>query len=120
VVAAHSSTVLPGFCALGQLDLRGRAARAAPETEPVVRRQRPRRRWVGEADGRDAGVPQVGMGIDGSLVVDGDVLPSATGLQGEVGHCAYSDDGLPCSCGPPPVAPRPKGSWGAPRTGATR
>jgi glucokinase len=54
---------------------------------------------VGEADGGTLALLQVGTGIAGRFVVDGDVLPSATGLAGEVGHLRFRDNGLPCRCG---------------------
>jgi glucokinase len=54
---------------------------------------------VGEASGGTLALLQVGTGIAGRYVVDGEVLPSATGLAGEVGHLRFRDNGLPCRCG---------------------
>ena len=54
---------------------------------------------VGEADGGTLALLQIGTGIAGRFVVDGEVLPSATGLAGEVGHLRFRDNGLPCRCG---------------------
>lgn len=54
---------------------------------------------VGEAAGATLALLQVGTGIAGRHVVDGDVPPSATGLAGEVGHLRFRENGLPCRCG---------------------
>lgn len=82
------------------------------ETEPVVFANDLDVAAVGEADGGTLALLQVGTGIAGRFVVDGDVLPSATGLAGEVGHLRFRDDGLPCSCGRSGCA-EAYGSWGA-------
>jgi glucokinase len=54
---------------------------------------------VGEAEGGTLALLQIGTGIAGRLVVDGEVRPSATGLAGEIGHLRFRDGGLPCRCG---------------------
>lgn len=82
------------------------------ETEPVVFANDLDAAAVGEADGGTLALLQVGTGIAGRFVVDGDMLPSATGLAGEVGHLRFRDDGLPCSCGRSGCA-EAYGSWGA-------
>jgi glucokinase len=82
------------------------------ETEPVVFTNDLDAAAVGEADGGTLALLQVGTGIAGRFVVDGDVLPSATGLAGEVGHLRFRDDGLPCRCGRNGCA-EAYGSWGA-------
>ena len=65
---------------------------------------------VGEADGGTLALLQVGTGIAGRHVVDGDVPTSATGLAGEVGHLRFRDNGLPCGCGRSGCA-EAYGSW---------
>jgi glucokinase-like ROK family protein len=40
-----------------------------------------------------------GVGLGGGIVLDGQVLPGATGFAGEVGHMTLLPDGLPCACG---------------------
>jgi glucokinase len=82
------------------------------ETEPVVFANDLDAAAVGEADGGTLALLQVGTGIAGRFVVEGDVLPSATGLAGEVGHLRFRDDGLSCSCGRTGCA-EAYGSWGA-------
>ena len=49
---------------------------------------------VGEAGGGTLALLQVGTGIAGRYVVDGRVVPSASGHGGEVGHLRFRDDGL--------------------------
>jgi glucokinase len=82
------------------------------ETEPVVFANDLDAAAVGEAAGGTLALLQVGTGIAGRYVVDGDLPPSATGLAGEVGHLRFRDDGLPCSCGRNGCA-EAYGSWGA-------
>ncbi len=94
------------------LDLRDAPLVELLETEPVVFANDLDAAAVGEADGGTLALLQVGTGIAGRFVVDGDVLPSATGLAGEVGHLRFRDDGLPCSCGRSGCA-EAYGSWGA-------
>ena len=82
------------------------------ETEPVVFANDLDAAAVGEADGGTLALLQIGTGIAGRFVVDGHVLPSATGLAGEVGHLRFRDDGLRCTCGRTGCA-EAYGSWGA-------
>lgn len=65
---------------------------------------------VGEADGATLALLQVGTGIAGRHVVDGEVRASASGLAGEVGHLRFRDDGLDCRCGRSGCA-EAYGSW---------
>jgi glucokinase len=66
---------------------------------------------IGEADGGTLAVLQVGTGIAGRYVVDGQVVSSASGHGGEVGHLRFRDGGLTCSCGNRGCA-EAYGSWG--------
>ena len=66
---------------------------------------------AGEARGGTLALLQVGTGIAGRYVVDGRVVPSATGLGGEVGHLRFRKGGLACSCGNRGCA-EAYGSWG--------
>jgi len=66
---------------------------------------------VGEAGGGTLALLQVGTGIAGRYVVDGRVVPSASGHGGEVGHLRFRDGGLVCSCGNHGCA-EAYGSWG--------
>jgi glucokinase len=66
---------------------------------------------VGEAAGGTLALLQVGTGIAGRYVVDGRLVPSASGHGGEVGHLRFRDDGLGCSCGNRGCA-EAYGSWG--------
>jgi glucokinase len=54
---------------------------------------------VGEADGGTLALIQVGTGIAGRYVVEGRVVPSASGHGGEVGHLRFRAGGRECSCG---------------------
>lgn len=69
---------------------------------------------VGEAAGGTLALLQVGTGIAGRYVVDGRLVPSASGHGGEVGHLRFRDDGLACSCGNRGCA-EAYGSWGGMR-----
>jgi glucokinase len=66
---------------------------------------------VGEAGGGTLALLQVGTGIAGRYVVDGRVVPSASGHGGEVGHLRFRDGGIVCSCGNRGCA-EAYGSWG--------
>jgi glucokinase len=66
---------------------------------------------IGEADGGTLALLQVGTGIAGRYVVDGRVVPSASGHGGEVGHLRFRDGGVACSCGNRGCA-EAYGSWG--------
>jgi glucokinase len=66
---------------------------------------------IGEAGGGTLALLQVGTGIAGRYVVDGRVVPSASGHGGEVGHLRFRDGGLACSCGNRGCA-EAYGSWG--------
>lgn len=66
---------------------------------------------VGEAGGGTLALLQVGTGIAGRYVVDGRVVPSASGQGGEVGHLRFRDGGIVCSCGNRGCA-EAYGSWG--------
>lgn len=113
-----------GLCVAGLVDRAGilrysanLGLRDAPlvqllETEPVVFTNDLDAAAVGEADGETLALLQIGTGIAGRFVVDGDMLPSATGFAGEVGHLRFRDDGLPCGCGRNGCA-EAYGSWGA-------
>jgi glucokinase len=65
---------------------------------------------VGEADGGTLALLQIGTGIAGRLVVNGDLPPSATGLAGEIGHLRFRENGLTCRCGRTGCA-EAYGSW---------
>jgi glucokinase len=65
---------------------------------------------VGEAAGATLALLQVGTGIAGRFVVDGQIPPSATGLAGEVGHLRFRENGLHCRCGRDGCA-EAYGSW---------
>jgi glucokinase len=66
---------------------------------------------IGEAGGGTLALLQVGTGIAGRYVVDGRVVPSASGHGGEVGHLRFRDGGFVCSCGKRGCA-EAYGSWG--------
>lgn len=66
---------------------------------------------IGEAGGGTLALLQVGTGIAGRYVVDGRVVPSASGHGGEVGHLRFRDGGFVCSCGNRGCA-EAYGSWG--------
>lgn len=66
---------------------------------------------IGEAGGGTLALLQVGTGIAGRYVVDGRVVPSASGHGGEVGHLRFRDGGVVCSCGNRGCA-EAYGSWG--------
>jgi glucokinase len=66
---------------------------------------------IGEARGGTLALLQVGTGIAGRYVVDGWVVPSASGHGGEVGHLRFRDGGVACSCGNRGCA-EAYGSWG--------
>jgi glucokinase len=66
---------------------------------------------VGEAAGGTLALLQVGTGIAGRYVVGGEVVPSASGHGGEVGHLRFRDGGPACSCGHHGCA-EAYGSWG--------
>jgi glucokinase len=66
---------------------------------------------VGEAQRGTLALLQIGTGIAGRYVVDGQVVPSASGHGGEVGHLRFRDDGLLCSCGNHGCA-EAYGGWG--------
>jgi len=40
-----------------------------------------------------------GVGLGGGIVLNGELMPGATGLTGEIGHITMRPDGLPCNCG---------------------
>ncbi len=40
-----------------------------------------------------------GVGLGGGVVLDGRIVPGATGFAGEFGHMTQEPDGLPCNCG---------------------
>jgi glucokinase len=94
------------------LDLRDAPLVQLLESEPAVFANDLDAAAVGEANGGTLALLQIGTGIAGRFVVEGDVLPSATGLAGEVGHLRFRHDGLPCSCGRSGCA-EAYGSWGA-------
>jgi glucokinase len=54
---------------------------------------------TGEAAGGTMALLQIGTGIAGRFAVDGVVVPSATGLAGEVGHLTFRPNGRVCTCG---------------------
>jgi glucokinase len=66
---------------------------------------------IGEACGGTLALLQVGTGIAGRYVVDGRVVPSASGHGGEIGHLRFRDGGVVCSCGNRGCA-EAYGSWG--------
>jgi glucokinase len=66
---------------------------------------------TGEAGGGTLALLQVGTGIAGRYVVDGQVVPSASGQGGEVGHLRFREGGVACSCGNRGCA-EAYGSWG--------
>jgi glucokinase len=66
---------------------------------------------VGEAAGGTLALLQIGTGIAGRYVVDGRLVPSASGHGGEVGHLRFRDGGAVCSCGNRGCA-EAYGSWG--------
>ena len=68
---------------------------------------------VGEADGGTLALLQVGTGIAGRFVVDGDDAPVGhRPSAGEVGHLRFRDDGLPCSLRSASGCAEAYGSWG--------
>jgi glucokinase-like ROK family protein len=40
-----------------------------------------------------------GVGLGGSVVLNGQILPGATGYAGEIGHMTMDPEGLRCNCG---------------------
>lgn len=56
--------------------------------------------WLGAARGvRNALCMVVSTGVGGGLVLDGRVLPGATGNAGHIGHITVDLNGEPCPCG---------------------
>ena len=94
------------------LDLRDAPLVELLETEPLVFANDLDAAAVGEAAGGTLALLQVGTGIAGRFVVDGELLPSGTGLAGEVGHLRFREEGLRCRCGRDGCA-EAYGSWGA-------
>ena len=72
---------------------------AAEATAPVVFANDLDAAAVGEAQGGTLGLIQVGTGIAGRHVLDGELPRSVTGLAGEIGHLRFREGGLPCRCG---------------------
>lgn len=55
---------------------------------------------LGAARGDDpALIVPIGAGIGAAIVVDGSVVPGASGFAGEIGHIPVVADGLGCRCG---------------------
>jgi glucokinase len=72
---------------------------AAEATAPVAFANDLDAAAVGEAQGGTLALIQVGTGIAGRHVLDGELPRSATGLAGEIGHLRFREGGLPCRCG---------------------
>jgi glucokinase-like ROK family protein len=56
--------------------------------------------YIGEAKGiRNLVLINVGVGIGGGIIVEGNLLRGARGFASEVGHMVVDPNGKPCACG---------------------
>jgi glucokinase len=54
---------------------------------------------LGEAAGGTLALLQIGTGVAGRVVLDGEVLTGSAGMAGEIGHLRFRRSGIACACG---------------------